>query len=460
MDIAVSKVGVIGAGVMGSVIAAHLANCGLKVLLLDVLPDELDANDREKGWTFESREWRCKRAVQAINKLRNARRPVFADKESLERIEVGNLDDDLERLAECDWILESIVEDLEVKIKLFQNIEKVRKPNSIVTTNTSGLPISSLAASMQPSMHTWFLGTHFFNPPDRTRLVEIIPAPETMPEVIDAVINLFRTVLQKIPLLVKDTPNFICNRIALSTIATAFHIVSKGEAVVEEIDALCGKNMARLSTAVFRTTDAVGLDTVRNVSRNLYKNAVADERRQDFVLPLFVEEMIRKGWLGDKTGRGFYARQDNSEMVLDVASVTYRPFKACELVCVDMAAKSEDPREKVKVLIEVGDRGSELAWRILSTDLCYAANRVGEIADTVVDIDKAMRLGYYWRLGPFECWDAIGVENVVNRLEREGREVPGIVQNLLKHGAKSFYKKENGQLYYYDFFDGGYRIVT
>jgi len=456
---------VIGSGVMGAGIAAHLANCGLEVLLLDILPPELSEADKEAGLTEDSPEWRNRLSINAMRGLLKARRPVFTSEESFKRVKVGNLTDDLPLIAGYDWILETIVEKLEIKRPLFAKIEKLRRPKSIVTTNTSGLPIMQITAGMSLEFKQYFMGTHFFNPPTYIKLLEIIPGEETLSEVLDFMKTFCREKLFKSVLICKDTPNFIANRMGCATSLNAMHLAAKMGMRVEEVDALCGHAMARLRTAVFRSSDAIGLDTNFNVVRNLYANVPDDERRDLFQYPPYAERMIAKGWLGDKAGRGYYMTRVNEdgskqELVLDLDTVEYREKITPDFPCLKAAEQLEDPAQRLRVLVaDKSDRGSLFAWEVVASDLIYAANRVLEICDTILDIDNAMDWGYFWRLTPFKAWDSLGVRETVARMQEEGKPVPERVLTMLEKGCESFYKDIDGTKCYYDFRTESYQPI-
>lgn len=466
MSLKINNAVVIGSGVMGAGIVAHLANCGLEVLLLDILPSELSASDKERGFTEASPEWRNKLSINALNGLLKSRRPVFTSEESFARVKVGNLVDDLAKVADYDWILETIIEKLEIKRPLFAKIEKLRRKDSIITTNTSGLPIKQITTGMTNEFKQYFMGTHFFNPPTYIRLLEIIPGEETLPEAVEFMKTFLRDRLSKDVLICKDTPNFVANRMGSATSLNAMHLAAKMGMRVEEVDALCGHAMARLRTAVYRSSDAIGLDTNINVVRNLYANVPDDERRDLFRFPKYAEQMIEKGLLGQKAGKGYYMteiKEDGSkqEMVLDLQTMEYREKITPDFPCLVAAEKVDSPAEKLKVLVsDKNDRGSLFAWEVVASDLIYAANRVLEICDTLMDIDNAMNWGYFWRLSPFEAWDSLGVRETVARMKEEGKPVPLRIETMLAKGCDSFYKEIDGTRCYYDFRTESYQPIT
>lgn len=462
MEYGITNAVVIGAGVMGAGIAAHLANCGLKVLLLDRVPAGLSEKDSKKGLREDMSEWRNQIALTGIQDLVKLKRPVFKSEESSNRISVGNTEDDINKIGDYDWIIETIIEDLEIKKDLYANIEMYRKQGSVVSTNTSGIPISHISAEFSDELTQYFLGTHFFNPPTYVPLIEIIPGKETLPELVEFMVRFCLNCLGKQPLVVKDTPNFICNRLAIATVLNAFQLSKEKGITVEEADALCGKALGRHQGAIFGTADAVGLDTVAHVTHNIRENASHDERRDTFFVPQYVEIMIEKNLLGNKTRGGFYRiekapGEEARLMVLDLDSLEYRERIEPNFTSLQAADKVSTPAEKVKAVVYGTDAGALFAWEILANDLIYTVNRVGEIAETIVDIDNAMKWGYTWRLGPFECWDAIGLKQSVDRMKNEGRAVPVRVEEMLKNGFEKFYIYKEGARHNYDFRSNSYQ---
>lgn len=458
MSYRIDRAAVIGAGVMGAGIAAHLGNRGLEVLLLDRLPEGAKSTGNQPG------EQRNALAENALQQLQKARHPVFTCEASRSRISCGNTSDDLARLKDYDWVIETIIEDLKMKMDLYREIEKHRRPDSIVSTNTSGLPLIQISQGFSENLRRHFLGTHFFNPPTYVRLIELIPGPGTDPGLISFMQEFCQETLDKRPLVVKDTPNFICNRLAIVSVLNAFRLSRERGLTVEAVDALSGRALGRMQSAIFATSDAVGLDTVCHVIRNLYTNAPDDENREAFQVPEFAQKMLAKNLLGAKSGGGFYKRlkqPDGSikELALDLDTLEYREKLAPHFPCLEEARKSDKPAEQVRTLVNGRDPGSEFAWELLAADLVYAAHRVGEIADTIVDIDRAMKWGYTWRLGPFECWDALGLARSVKRMKNEGRGVPAPIEKMLAEGRESFYTYREGVKHYFDFRSNSYQPV-
>jgi len=454
----IDRAAVIGAGVMGAGIAAHLANHGLEVLLLDRRPEGVKSAENRPD------EQSNALAENALRQLQKARHPVFTCDASRNRISCGNTSDDLAQLKDYDWVIETIIEDLPTKTGLYREIEKHRGPDSIVSTNTSGLPLIQISQGFSENLRQHFLGTHFFNPPTYVRLIELIPGPDTAPELISFMREFCRDTLDKRPLVVKDTPNFICNRLAIATVLNAMRLSRERGLTVEEVDALSGRALGRMQSAIFATSDAVGLDTVCHVIRNLYTNAPDDENREAFQVPEFAQKMLADQLLGAKSGGGFYKRlkqPDGSikELALDLDTLKYREKLAPLFPCLEEARKFDKPAEQVQALLNGRDPGAEFAWELLAADLVYAAHRVGEIADTIVDIDRAMKWGYTWRLGPFECWDAIGLARSVARMKSEGRSIPARIEKMLAEGCESFYTYRQGVKHYFDFRSDSYQPV-
>lgn len=445
---------------MGTSIAALLANCGLKVLLLDLVPAGLCRADMDRGWREDMPEWRNQVASSNFARMASISGHFFLSPNCRNNITFGNMEDNIHEIGEYDWIIETIMEDVEVKACLFATIELHRRPDSIITTNTSGIPISQISREFSDEMAQHFLGIHFFNPTALIPLVEVIPGSETPTQLTAFMVRFLRERLGKRPLVVRDSPNFICNRLAAAFILNAFHRGQELGFTVEEIDALCGKSLGRSRGAVFHTADIVGLDTAALVTRNIRENVPHDEKRDSFVIPDFVRRMLDQNLLGDKTGQGFYRNsgKDDGPQVIDLNTLEYRPLVKPVFPCLEAAEQIEDVAGKVQAIIWGDDPGSRFAWEILASDLNYAANRLGEIADSVEVIDKAMRWGYACQLGPFECWDAIGVQASVERMKKEGIPVARYVEEMLLFGCPSFYiSNPDGARYYYDFRSNSYQ---
>src|SRR5882724_1707809 len=455
----IEKAAVLGAGTMGAQIAAHLANAGIPTLLLDIPPRELTPEEQAKGLTLDSREVRNRIARNGLEAAKKAKPAAFFTPELAALVTIGNFDDDLAKLKDCDLVIEAVVENLDIKRSLFERVESHRRAGSIIASNTSGIPIHQLAEGRSDDFRRHFLGVHFFNPPRYLHLVEIIRTEWTLPEVSCFMFGFLDQRLGKGVVPAKDRPNFIANRIgtfgALHTIKT---MLEDGYSI-EEVDKITGQIVGRPKSATFRTFDLVGLDVFGHVVKNLYEALLDDEEREVFMAPEFLNAMIGRGILGNKTKGGFYRRQAGEGgkkdiWVIDHLTLDYRPAEKVKLPALDMAKNIEDLPERIRTLVWGKDRVGAFLWKTMSRTFRYAANRMPEIADTIVEIDRAMRWGFNWELGVFETWDAIGVEKSVARMKEEGQPIPANVQKLLEAGAKSFYKKHDGQQFYFDFASG------
>ncbi len=441
---------------MGAQIAAHLANASVPTLLLDIPPKSLSPEEEKKGLTLKSKEVRNRIARSGLEAAKKSKPAAFFTPDKAPLVTIGNFDDDLPKIKDCDLIIEAVVENLEIKRQLYERVEQHRSPGSIVASNTSGIPIQSLAEGRSDDFRSHFLGVHFFNPPRYLHLVELIRTPWTKPEVACFMFGFLDQRLGKGVVPAKDRPNFIANRIgtfgALHTIKT---MLEDGFSI-EEVDKLTGPAVGRPKTATFRTFDLVGLDVFSHVIKNLYEALPEDAEREMFVAPEFLTKMVAGGILGNKTQGGFYKKQkgdgDKREIwTLNTATLEYRPAQKVKMPSLEMAKNIEDTAERIKTLVWGKDRAGAFLWKTLSRTLRYAAARIPEIADNIVEIDRAMRWGFGWELGPFEIWDAIGVEKSVARMKEEGKSVPENVQAMLDGGARSFYKKKDSQQFYFDF---------
>ncbi len=428
---------------MGAQIAAHLANAGIPALLLDIVPRD-DAGDRNRI------------ARAGYEGAKKAKPAAFFTSDLASLVTIGNFEDDLAKLKDCDLIIEAVVENPEIKRSLYEKVEQHRRPGSVIASNTSGIPLSQLAEGRSEDFRAHFLGMHFFNPPRYMHLVELIRTEWTKPEVSCAMFGFLDERLGKGVVIAKDRPNFIANRIGTFGALVTIHAMVEDGYSIEEVDKITGPAAGRPKTATFRTFDLVGLDVLAHVVKNLGENLPEDPERAMFTMPEFVGNMIERGLLGNKTKAGFYKRQKGEGgkreiLTLDTATLDYRPAQKVKLPSLEMAKNIEDTAERIKALTWSKDRVGAFLWKTLARTLCYTADRIPEIADTVVEIDRAMQWGFNWELGPFEVWDAIGVEKSVAKLKEEGKAVPANVQKLLDAGAKSFYKQENGQRFYFDF---------
>ncbi|MDT5270619.1 MAG: 3-hydroxyacyl-CoA dehydrogenase [Acidobacteriota bacterium] len=460
----IEKAAVLGAGTMGAQIAAHLANAGIPTLLLDIAPQEPSAEEQARGLTLESKEVRDRIARAGLEAAKRAKPAAFFTPAAAALVTAGNFEDDLPLIKDCDIVIEAVVENLDIKRKLFERVEKFRKPGSVVASNTSGIPIRQIAEGFSEEFRAHFLGTHFFNPPRYLHLVELIRTEWTKPEVSCAVYGFLDQRLGKGVVVAKDRPNFIANRIGTYGALVTLGVLAEGGFTIEEVDKITGPALGRPKSATFRTFDLVGLDVLTHVARNLYEAVPDDEDREAYQLPEFVERMVNQGILGDKTKGGFYQKRKGEGgqreiWTLDVASLEYRPPQKAKFPSLEAAKNVEETRARMKSLFWGKDRVGEFLWKTSSRVFAYAANRIPEIADTVVEVDRAMKWGFGWELGVFEAWDAVGVEKVVGRLKEEGKAVPSNVQKMLDAGATSFYKSEGGRDSYFDFESGEYKPV-
>lgn len=448
------KVAVLGAGTMGARIAAHLANAGFRSFLLDIVPDKLTEDEQQKGFTLASPAVRNRIVLAGLEAARKARPAAFFTPGRARLITTGNFEDNLGWVAEADWIIEAVAERLDIKRALLARVDALRRPGTFVSTNTSGLPVRLIAEGFSEDFRRHWVGTHFFNPPRYMKLVEIIPTPETDPAVIETLRHVLDRMLGKGVVIAKDTPNFIANRIGTYSVLNVMRRMQEDGLTIEEVDALTGAEMGWPKSATFRTVDIVGLDVLSHVVRNLYQNAPHDERRETFRLPAFVEQMLSRGWLGDKTGQGFFKRikkdGESEILTLDYQTLDYRPRQKAKFPSLEMAKQIEDPARRLATVVGAEDKGGKFAWKVLSDMLTYAAARIPEIADTVEEVDRAMRWGFNWEMGPFEMWDALGVEPTAERIRRQGGTIPPVVEQLLSSGAKSFYRSECGSRTFFD----------
>jgi 3-hydroxyacyl-CoA dehydrogenase len=458
----IRKVAVLGAGTMGARIAAHMANTSIPSVLLDMVPRELKPDGQVQSLSPSDSQTRNRLAQAGLDAAVKSKPAAFFSPESARLIKVGNFEDHLGLVKDCDWIIEAITEDREIKQALLKRVDALRIPGTIVSSNTSGISIASIAEGLSEDFRRHWLGTHFFNPPRYMKLLEVIPTADTLPEVVQTVARLGEMVLGKGIVIAKDTPNFIANRIGTFVTLNVLQMVQgdgqQGGYTIEELDALTGPAMGLPKSATFRTLDLVGLDVLVHVIHNLRQSLPNDERRELFEVPAFVNEMMRRKLLGGKTRQGFYKKVgpapgagDESEIrTLDLATYEYRPRHKFKLPSLDMARNIEDSRQRVASLIASRDRAGDFYRKILSDTFHYAANRVPEIADSIVAIDEAMKWGYNWELGVFELWDAVGVEKVVEGWLKENRPLPLLAAKLLESGQRTFYKRSGGATFYFD----------
>ncbi len=449
MTYQIKRAAVIGSGVMGSGIAAHLANIGIPVLLLDIVPRELSKEEQAKGLTLENRQVRSRIAATAVQKLLKQKPAPLAAKKNLQLITPGNLEDDLDKLKDVDWIIEVIVENLDVKKSLYEKLDAVRKPGTIISSNTSGISINAMAEGRSEDFGKHFLGTHFFNPPRYLKLLEVIPATTTSPEVLGFMKAFGEDRLGKGVVEAKDTPNFIANRIGTYGLLVAVREMQNRGYSIGEVDSVTGPLIGRPKSATFRTLDVVGLDTFMHVAKNVY-DQTSGEEQQVFDAPDFMKKMVENGWLGAKSGQGFFLKKDKEILELDPETMEYRAAGKLKTPSQEMAKQQKGLNAKVKTLVYANDRTGELLWHLFSPTLRYSAQLHGEIADDIVAIDNAMKWGFGWEQGPFEIWDAIGVRKSVDKMIEEGHAIPAFTQSLLDSGNETFYKEVDGDLHFFN----------
>ncbi|CDQ39146.1 3-hydroxyacyl-CoA dehydrogenase/enoyl-CoA hydratase family protein [Virgibacillus salexigens] len=454
MKQSIKRAAVLGSGVMGSGIAAHLANLGIPTLMLDIAPQQLTKEEEKKGLSLDDRVVRNRIAAQSKQALKKQKPSPITTKKSLDLIEIGNMDDDMDKLVDVDWIIEVVVEDLAIKKKVFADVDKYRKEGTFISSNTSGISIEAMASDCSEDFRKHFLGTHFFNPPRYLKLLEIIPTKDTDPEVVAFMKRFGENVLGKGVVETKDTPNFIANRIGTYGLLVTVREMLNGGYSIGEVDSVTGPMIGRAKSATFRTLDVVGLDTFIHVANNVY-DQVDGKEKEVFAIPAFISKMKANGWLGAKTGQGFFLKKKDKTgstiYELNPETLEYEDRKKLKTAATEMANQEKGAHRKLKTLISnEGDRAGDLVWSILKPVCIYAAELTGEIADDIVAIDNAMKWGFGWEMGPFETWDAIGLRKSVERMEVEGEVIPSWIIHMLEKGNESFYKSDNGNVYYYD----------
>lgn len=455
MNKTIKKVAVLGSGVMGSRIACHFANIGVEVLLLDIVPFELTEEEQKKGLTKEHAAVRNRIVNTALQSTMKSKPSPIYEKSLVSRISTGNFDDDLPKIKDVDWIIEVVVERLDIKQQLFEKVEKYRKPGTLITSNTSGIPMHMMCEGRSEDFQVNFAGTHFFNPPRYLKLLEIIPGPKTKPEIIDFLMDYGDRFLGKETVLCKDTPAFIANRVGVYAIISGMHAIEKMGLGVSEVDKLTGTVIGRAKSATFRTMDVVGLDTTVNVANNLYKALPHDESREKFKLPKIVEVLYENKWFGDKTGQGYFkmirhkdGRKELKE--LDFNTFEYKDVEKPKFKALEASKEIDDLKKRIKFLVNFDDKAGEF-YRVSFYDLFkYVSHRIPEIADELYRIDQAVCAGFGWELGPFETWDILGVKETVEKMEAAGEKAAAWVHEMIEAGHESFYKVEGGKKKYYD----------
>ncbi|MCC5937438.1 MAG: 3-hydroxyacyl-CoA dehydrogenase/enoyl-CoA hydratase family protein [Lunatimonas sp.] len=464
MNRIIQKVAVLGSGVMGSRIACHFANIGVQVLLLDIVPRELTEQEQKKGRSLEDKEVRNRLVNEALqNALKSKPSPIY-DTAFASRISTGNFDDDLPKIKDYDWVIEVVVEKLEIKQSLFEKVEQHRKPGTLITSNTSGIPMHLMCKGRSEDFQVHFAGTHFFNPPRYLRLLEIIPGPKTDPKIIDFLMGYGDRFLGKETVLCKDTPAFIANRIGVYSIISAIHTIEKLGMGVSEVDKLTGTVIGRAKSATFRTMDVVGLDTTVNVATNLKQVLSHDESKDRFELPKSMKVLHENKWLGDKTGQGYFKmirHKDGSKELkeIDLQTMEYKDVEKPRLKSLDEAKPIEDLKERIRFLVNYNDRSGEFFRETFYDLFRYCSFRIPEIADELYRIDQAVSAGFGWEYGPFENWDILGVKETVTNMEKAGHKAADWVYEMLEAGNDSFYKVVDGKRNYYDIPSKSYKEI-
>ncbi len=455
----IKKVAVIGSGIMGSGIACHFANIGVEVLLLDIIPKEPNEAELKKGLTIEDKAVRNRIVNSNLQAaLKSSPSPIYHQKFA-SRITTGNTTDDLAKIKEVDWIIEVVVERLDIKKAVYEQIEKYRKPGTLITSNTSGIPIQFMSEGRSEDFQKHFCGTHFFNPARYLKLFEIIPGPQTSKEVLDFLNEYGEKFLGKTSVIAKDTPAFIGNRIGIFGIMSLFHLVKEMGLTIEEVDKLTGPVIGRPKSATFRTVDVVGLDTLVHVANGLYENCPEDEAHELFKLPDFINHMMENKWLGSKTKQGFYKKVDKDILALDLDTLEYRPQKKTSFATLELTKTIDKPIDRFKVLVKGKDKAGDFYRKNFTAMFAYVSNRVPEITDEFYKIDDAMKAGFGWENGPFEIWDAIGTEKAISLMEAENLKPAAWVTEMLAAGITSFYTIKDGATYYYDIPSKSYQKV-
>ncbi|WP_354305516.1 3-hydroxyacyl-CoA dehydrogenase NAD-binding domain-containing protein [Pedobacter sp. UYP1] len=464
MNKKINKVAVLGSGIMGSRIACHFANIGVEVLLLDIAPKELSPEETAKGLTLENPAVQNRIVNAALqNAIKTNPSPVYT-KKVINKITTGNFEADMSKIAGVDWIIEVVVENLDIKKKVFEQVEQFRKAGTLITSNTSGIPIHLMTEGRSDDFKANFCGTHFFNPPRYLRLLEIIPTPDTKPELVDFLMHYGDKFLGKTTVLCKDTPAFIANRVGVYSMMALLHLVEKLDLTVEEVDKFTGPALGRPKSATFRTSDVVGLDTMIKVSKGLYDNCPDDKAHDLFKLPDYVVKMEANKWLGDKTKQGFYKKTKTADgkteiLALDLKTLEYRVQQKVKSATLELTKPIENVRDRMKVFAAGKDKAAEVFRHSFFGLFEYVSDRIPEISDELYRIDDALRAGFGWDLGPFEVWDAVGIRESLEGMKKYGHEAAAWVHEMLAAGHTTFYKVEDGVKKYYDIPSKSYKAL-
>ena len=446
----INRVAIIGSGIMGSGIACHFANIGVEVLLLDIIPKELSDKEKAKGLTLSDKAVRNRIVNQALKTaLKSKPSPIYSQKFA-QRITTGNLEDDIAKVKDVDWIMEVVVERLDIKKQVFETLDKYRTPGTLITSNTSGIPIKHMSEGRSEDFQNHFCGTHFFNPARYLKLFEIIPGPKTSQEVLEFLNGYGEQYLGKTSVVAKDTPAFIGNRIGIFGIQSLFHQIKELGLTIEEVDKLTGPVIGRPKSATFRTVDVVGLDTLVHVANGIYDNCPDDEAHELFKLPDFINSMMENNWLGSKTGQGFYKKEGKIIKALDLETLEYRDKKRAKFPTLELTKTIDNVIDRFKVLVGGKDKAGDFYRKNFAAMFAYVSNRIPEISDELFKIDNAMKAGFGWQHGPFQIWDAIGVAKGISIMESEGHTPAQWVFDMLESGNKTFYSIKNGTTYAYD----------
>jgi 3-hydroxyacyl-CoA dehydrogenase len=460
----IRKVAVLGSGVMGSRIACHFANIGLEVLLLDIVPKEATELEQKKGLTLETKAVRNRIVNDALGfALKSNPSPIYS-KTFASRIETGNFEDDLSKIKTCDWVIEVVIERLDIKKNVFDNVEKFRSPGTLITSNTSGIPIHMMLEGRSADFKNHFCGTHFFNPPRYLELIEIIPTPDTNQEVIDFLMDFGSRFLGKKTVLCKDTPAFIANRVGVYAIMSLFHLVQEMDLTIEEVDKLTGPVLGRPKSATFRTCDVVGLDTLVHVAKGLKANCPTDEAKALFELPTYVSQMVENGWFGSKSNQGFYKKIKDKEgkseiLSLDLKTLEYRAAKKASFPTLDMTKSVDDLKKRIPILFQGKDKAGEFYRKLFGGLFAYVSNRVPEISEDLYKIDDALKAGFGWQMGPFETWDIIGIDAGLKLITDTGNKAGSWIETMKSKGITSFYQLDNGNKSYYNQNSNSFEVI-